>query len=259
MPLSTRAVLPDPTRRRWTCPRRCTHPSRSRPNSNCWYEDPTYNATFAGACDRTECTCDAIENLAMGYQPHAMCRHHGNSSSASRGAALGQLARRWTARQPAWLSRPTPPPNELPTKVPTKASGTASGTAQAAEHAKEQPAYWACAAAAYDLCFETVALPAGPDTPACEACMETHAPSLLARGLNCSAYVGNGAAAPKTGVCAPSQQACAAGVGYKCGAAPALSNETGACTACAFAEANVEALANAGCNASWANQVGSGV
>ena len=216
--------------------------SEGSTSSNCWYEDPTYNTTFNGACDRSKCDCDAIENLAMGYEPGAMCHHHGNSSDSrnKRSRALDQLARRWAARQPAWLGRPADPPTAITSALPGKEA--------------KQPTFWACAAAAYDLCYETLASPSGPDTPACEGCMAKHAPALAARGLDCSAYVGKGADAPKTGVCAPSAEACSAVVAYKCGAAPALANETYTCTDCAFEEANVEALANAGCNASWANQ-----
>ena len=39
----------------------------------CWYDDPTYNVTFAPYCSRSECNCRAVGWLSVGRQHHPMC------------------------------------------------------------------------------------------------------------------------------------------------------------------------------------------
>lgn len=39
----------------------------------CWYTDPEYNSSFASECDRTQCTCDAVDKDSVGRERHAMC------------------------------------------------------------------------------------------------------------------------------------------------------------------------------------------
>jgi hypothetical protein len=39
----------------------------------CWYSNPKYNETFAAYCDKSECSCEAINVQAMGREDGAMC------------------------------------------------------------------------------------------------------------------------------------------------------------------------------------------
>lgn len=46
---------------------------------DCWYSDPTMNATFSAYCSHDSCSCEAIETMAMGREQGAMCySHHGH-------------------------------------------------------------------------------------------------------------------------------------------------------------------------------------
>lgn len=40
---------------------------------DCWYDDPRYKTAFAQFCDKTQCSCPAIQTMAMGREQRAMC------------------------------------------------------------------------------------------------------------------------------------------------------------------------------------------
>jgi len=67
------------------------------PNSYaCWYADPHYNTSFAGDCDPEKCTCDAISNRTVGYEPHAMCWNHKQQLKAGfAGLQLAEHHSKW--------------------------------------------------------------------------------------------------------------------------------------------------------------------
>ena len=46
----------------------------------CWYADPALNTSFAGVCDRTKCSCDAVVKKSVGREQDAMCWHQSKSS-----------------------------------------------------------------------------------------------------------------------------------------------------------------------------------
>ena len=51
----------------------------------CWYEDARYNASavYVRECDKSECVCALISDLAMGREGGAMCHHHSKPNSSS--------------------------------------------------------------------------------------------------------------------------------------------------------------------------------
>ena len=49
--------------------------------SECWYLNPDYNTTFDAYCSRSNCSCPAVEKLAMGREQHPMCHNRSRSSA----------------------------------------------------------------------------------------------------------------------------------------------------------------------------------
>merc|ERR1712086_361424 len=49
----------------------------------CWYSDPQFNTSFASVCDPSKCTCNAISNMSVGREQHAMCWHHSSQTASS--------------------------------------------------------------------------------------------------------------------------------------------------------------------------------
>eukprot|EP01062_Namystynia_karyoxenos_P030191 TRINITY_DN22572_c0_g1_i1.p1 TRINITY_DN22572_c0_g1~~TRINITY_DN22572_c0_g1_i1.p1 ORF type:complete len:550 (+),score=168.64 TRINITY_DN22572_c0_g1_i1:79-1650(+) len=91
----------------------------------CWYENPQY-VGFADLCDKSKCSCDAIEQLAMGMEVGPMCWQHNKTQTLRIPPMPAFLAR---AQQPAAL---------------------------AAAPALGEAPYWKCAAAVFDSCYEAV-------------------------------------------------------------------------------------------------------
>ena len=83
-------------------PRSCKPPLAPTPDptpcADCIrYKDPDFNTTFDGYCSRTNCTCAAIEKLAVGREAHPMCHgpaghHHGHGFSSNWGLYIEGLA-----------------------------------------------------------------------------------------------------------------------------------------------------------------------
>jgi len=59
----------------------------------CWYADPEYNTTWQAECDPSSCTCDAISNMSVGREEHAMCWHH--SQQLSKAAFAEEKHSKW--------------------------------------------------------------------------------------------------------------------------------------------------------------------
>ena len=87
----------------------CKAAQRARGRRDCWYDDPQYNATFDKFCDRSECTCGAITQQAMGREESAMC-HEGRRRSRRRLQVTSGDTNLPDLTKEGWHSPPAPPP-----------------------------------------------------------------------------------------------------------------------------------------------------
>jgi hypothetical protein len=133
------------------------------PGSDCWYDDHYFNATFSGVCDRKICVCDAIENYAMGRELGAMCRHHSNSSSSRRRASAAATAPLHTIPEHVQLSTTTTATAATTTTAAAASAASATATAITGAKGADFSNYWACNAAIYDACFDTIGVAATAD------------------------------------------------------------------------------------------------
>lgn len=114
----------------------------------CWYDDPRYNTTtaFLSACDRTNCSCDAISKKALGREESAMCWHHN--------------------------SKPKPNGTKAETMRGLQIVDPAASSAT--------PEFWKCSEAVYDVCFDQ--LHDEGDSSRCQACVMANRTALATRG-----------------------------------------------------------------------------
>ena len=62
---------------------------------DCWYTDPTMNASFSAYCSHDSCSCEAIEKMAMGREEGAMCHEGGHGRRQLEESAGGADSAYW--------------------------------------------------------------------------------------------------------------------------------------------------------------------
>ena len=130
---------------------KCLCAERTGRREPCWYEIAQYNVTFAPYCSRKECRCEAIQQLAVGYEPHPMC---------------------WQGMQAAAAPSRS---NEIQSYLAQKQRRALSSAALAPTYHPPHNAYWNCSMDLFDKCSTLIS----KNVTACEVC---------ARGIStCSA------------------------------------------------------------------------
>jgi hypothetical protein len=123
-------------------------------SSPCWYDDPRYNKTvaFVRACDRADCTCEAISKKALGREDSAMCWHHSSK----------------------------PKPNGTERSFPV--AGSVSDGRPIVNAQPPAPEFWNCSEAVYNVCFDELHDAGHPSR--CLACVNVNHTALTARGCD---------------------------------------------------------------------------
>lgn len=195
-------------------------------SQSCWYADSDYNTTaaFVAVCDKSKCSCEAIERLSLGRELSAMCWHHGPSPPPT----LALAGRRTAAPLPNGRRR-----SFLP--VPGSPAALAVTAAAAAAPKATDPQWWTCSGAVYNSCYASLA---SGSASACEACV-TAKQAVLAKA-GCVDVVAAKGICHTVGNIDNNNVTCPAAVGAACpGLLHTGGEKTLACQDCAKASAAV--------------------